>query len=206
MSTRIPVNPGTVEWSGENPGIYLKLSEDGDWATLAIFFRVVLSPHGRGHTMIVLERPDEALAHPQVANLCLTDNESLTRYLVDGFMSRFPAFRGRAGLDAMRWIGLTHVAAGGDMRKHYTETARGLGVEAVMTWKGLSEPFAAEVGPAHSATGAHDMYSVFLEAADAEVSVDGRRLAGQVASRQFFGRTMSTAFLAVSETWVIPAP
>ncbi len=205
MNTRTPVNPGRVEWSGENPGIYLKHSQDGDWATLAIFFRVVLSPHGRGHTMIVLERPDEAAGHPQAANLCLTDNQRLSRYLVEEFMSRFPSFRDRAGLGAMTWLGLDTVVTGGDMKHHYSETACGGGVETAMTWKRLGEPFAVEVTPAQSATGAHDMYSVFFEAADAEVRVDGRRLGGKVVSRQFFGRTMSTAFLAVSETWVTPA-
>jgi hypothetical protein len=49
------------------------------------------------------------------------------------------------------------------------------------------------------------MYSVFLEAASAEICINGTALAGKVASRQFFGRTMSTAFLAFSETWVTPA-
>ena len=39
---------GTVEWSGENPGISLKDQPEGPFATLASFFRVVLSPHGRG--------------------------------------------------------------------------------------------------------------------------------------------------------------
>ena len=32
-----------------------------------------------------------------------------------------------------------------------------------------------------------------------------RPLEGAVVDRQFFGRTMSTAFLAFSETWVTPA-
>ena len=48
------------------------------------------------------------------------------------------------------------------------------------------------------------MYSVFLEAKQADVIVNGTRLNGAVQSRQFFGRTMSTAFLAFSETWVTP--
>ena len=205
MNQRVPVNPGTVEWSGENPGIYLKHTQDGDWATLGIFFRVVLSPHGRGQAMIVLERPDEAVGHPQAANLCLTDNEPMTRYLVADFMGKFPSFRGRAGLPAMTWLTLDGVTTSGDMKHDYTETARGGGVEVAMTWKRMGEPFVAEVSPAHSATGEHDMYSVFFEAADACISVDGRPLAGKVMSRQFFGRTMSTAFLAVSETWVRPA-
>jgi hypothetical protein len=48
------------------------------------------------------------------------------------------------------------------------------------------------------------MYSVFLEAKSAEVVVNGASLAGTVQERQFFGRRMSTAFLAFSETWVTP--
>ena len=43
---RIPVNPGSVEWSGENPGIYLKSDPDGDYSVVALFFRIVLSPYG----------------------------------------------------------------------------------------------------------------------------------------------------------------
>jgi hypothetical protein len=34
--------PGTVEWSGENPGISLKATPDGPFVALASFFRVVL--------------------------------------------------------------------------------------------------------------------------------------------------------------------
>ena len=49
--------PGTVEWSGENPGISLKETPDGPFVTLASFFRVVLSPHGRGHALVLLQSP-----------------------------------------------------------------------------------------------------------------------------------------------------
>lgn len=205
MSERIPINPGRVEWSGENPGIYLKESPDGDWVALGIFFRVVLSPHGRGQTMIVLEKPDEPKGYPEASNLCLTDNEAMTRYLIRDFMSKFPSFRGRAGLAAMTWMPLDGVATTGDMKSSYSETATAAGLEVAMTWEQLGEPFAAEVNKAHSATGEHEMYSVFFEAKDATIRVNGERLAGRVTDRQFFGRTMSTAFLAVSETWVTPA-
>ena len=47
--------PGTVEWSGENPGISLKATPDGPFVALASFFRVVLSPHGRGHALVLLQ-------------------------------------------------------------------------------------------------------------------------------------------------------
>lgn len=44
----MPAYPGTVDWSGENPGMYLKETQDGPFVTLLSFFRVVVSPHGRG--------------------------------------------------------------------------------------------------------------------------------------------------------------
>ena len=73
-----------------------------------------------------------------------------------------------------------------------------------MTWKGIKAPMAVEVGPDASATKAHDMYAVFAEATDASITINGTNLPGEVATRQFFGQTMSTAFLALSETWVSP--
>ena len=61
MTTRIPHNPGKVEWSGENPGIYLKSDPaNAEYDTLALFFRVALSPYGRGHAGLVLGAPAEA--------------------------------------------------------------------------------------------------------------------------------------------------
>lgn len=205
MSQRIPVNPGLVDWSGENPGIYLKEDPAGDYTALGIFFRIMLSPHGRGHTMIVLEKPDEAVGYPQANNICVTDNETLTNYLIDDFMSKFPSFQGRAALASMTRLPLDKVFYEGDMKHEYREVVRSGEIEVEMKWKNLQEPFAAEVTPKDSATKLHDMYSVFLEAKDASISVNGKAFSGQVVDRQFFGKTMSTAFLALSETWVTPS-
>ena len=59
--TRVSINPGRVDWSGENPGIYLKHNEsDEAYCVLSLFFRVVLSPYGRGNAAIVLAAPDAA--------------------------------------------------------------------------------------------------------------------------------------------------
>ena len=46
------------------------------------------------------------------------------------------------------------------------------------------------------------MYSLFVEAGSAEIVVNGRVLKGNIYPRQFFGRPMSSAFLAFSETWL----
>ena len=75
---------------------------------------------------------------------------------------------------------------------------------AEMVWDQLGAPFAVEVNADQSATGTHEMYSIFVEAKAASITLGGTRLAGHVAHRQLFGRTISTAFLAFSETWVKP--
>ena len=89
---------GTVEWSGENPGISLKETPDGPFVTFASFFRVVLSPHGRGHALVLLQSPQDRAPPAERANLCLTDNEPMARYLVSEFVSNFGAWKGVPGL------------------------------------------------------------------------------------------------------------
>ena len=86
--------PGTVEWSGENPGISLKETPEGPFVALASFFRVVLSPHGRGHALVLLQSPHDASAPAERGNICLHDNEPLARYLVAEFVAHFGAFKG----------------------------------------------------------------------------------------------------------------
>ena len=108
------VFPGTVEWSGENPGISLKETPDGPFVALASFFRVVLSPHGRGHALVLLQSPQDASPPAQRGNFCLHDNEPLARYLVADFVSHFGTFKGLAGLGSLIYRPLDSVEASGE--------------------------------------------------------------------------------------------
>lgn len=205
---RISINPGRVEWAGDNPGIYLKQHPGSTaYSTLALFFRVVLSPFGRGHAAIVLGAPDTARGWPEVPNLIMTDNQRLMRWIVDGWVTKMPTFVGKAGLGAMTWLDCESVEKRpSDLKSRYSETLRGSGVTVEMVWRDMGPPLSVEVTKENSATKEHEMYSVFLEAKAAQIIVNGTPLAGAVAQRQFFGRTMSTAFLAFSETWISPLP
>ncbi len=203
--TRVSINPGRVDWSGENPGIYLKTDPGGDYTTLALFFRVVLSPYGRGHAAIVLGAPDEAKGWPDVPNFVMTDNQRMMGWIVDGWVTKMPTFIGRKGLPAMTWLDAASVQRrAGDLKTSYSEILRGSGVTLEMKWQDMGPPLPVEVTKENSATKEHEMYSVFLEARQAGIIINGTPLPGAVADRQFFGRTMSTAFLAFSETWVTP--
>ena len=205
--TRVSINPGRVDWSGENPGIYLKNSaNDEAYSALSLFFRVVMSPYGRGNAAIVLAAPDAAKGWPEETNFILTDNQQMMRWIVDGWVSKMPTFIGKAGLQHMTWLNLDAAhKTPGDLQTEYRETLRGAGVTLEMIWRDMGPPIPVEVTVENSATKAHEMYSVFLEAKSAQIVVNGTPLPGSVQDRQFFGRTMSTAFLAFSETWVTPA-
>jgi hypothetical protein len=199
-----PLNPGIVDWSGENPGIYLKDTQDGPWLSLAVFFRVVTSDYGRGVGIVCLGSPAVDKGFPAVDNFCVTDNPALMRYLVTNFCSKFGSFRGQAGLGAMTWLPMLSHHTSGDARRHYSESMTAPGVSVSLVWEDLQAPIAADVPPNMGPTQAHQMYSVFQEAKGGSIIVNGKSLAGRVWPRDFLGRKMSTAFLAFSETWVKP--
>jgi hypothetical protein len=196
------VFPGTVDWSGENPGISLKETPDGPFVALASFFRVVLSPHGRGHALVLLQSPQDANPPAERANLCLHDNEPLARYLVTDFVSHFGAWKGLAGLNGLNYRRLDGVEAGGDPASKYTETVRAGDLTVRLAWSGLGKAFCFALPPDKSATGRHSMPSLFVGCKDATITVNGRTLAGKPVPREIAGHTITTAMLAFSETWI----
>ncbi len=196
------VHPGEVDWSGENPGMYLKEKMDAPFVTLVSFFRVVASPYGRGHALVLLEAPLLHRSLPEALNVCITDNDPLARYLVSNFVTYFGAFKGAEALQYMDYVPLDGVAASGDPRASYMEWVKGPGVEVSLSWEDLGEPFMVNIPKEQSATGKHALHSLFVDARHVTATVNGRPLRGQPVPREFAGRQSSTAFLAYSETWI----
>jgi hypothetical protein len=191
-----------VDWSGENPGISLKESPDGPFTTLASFFRVVLSPHGRGHALVLLQSPQQAEPPPDRPNFCLHDNEPLARYLVSDFVSFFGAYKSLPALQGLKYRRLDRVEASGDPATAYSETVRSGDTTVKLTWSGLTEPFCFVMPPDKSATGRHYMPSLFVGCKEATIAVNDRVLPGAPAPRDIAGRSITTAMLAFSETWI----
>ena len=198
MAERSPFLPGTVDWSGENPSIVLKEENGADYATLTSFFRVMVSPHGSGVAAVVMETSGGADA----LNVCITDNEPLARYLVDGYLRHFALFKDRPALDSLGYPKLTSITTENAIPGHYSETLRGDGLEICLRWLRLGAPYKIAMPKNGSPTGQHELYSVFLIGEDGDVTVNGRRLPGQVVPRDQAGRQITTAFLAFSETWL----
>jgi hypothetical protein len=196
------VFPGKVEWSGENPGISLKEDPAGPFTTLASFFRVVLSPHGRGHALVLLLSPQDAAPPADRPNLCLTDNEALARWLVSDYVAHFGAWRGLPGLQGLAYRRLDSVSTTGDAIARYGETVRAGDMTVALEWSGLGTPFCFALPPGLSATGKHHMPSLFVGCETATVTVNGTKRPGAPIPREIAGHRISTAMLAFSETWI----
>lgn len=194
---------GVVDWSGENPGMYLKSAADGSYVTLVSFFRVVTSPHGKGHAAFLLLDPHGNGERADQPNVCLTDNEPLARYLCQGFVSRFGSFRGVKGLASLDYLPGWDFMAGGDGRVRHNEWFRSNIGQVQLEWGALSEPYLVDLEPRESATGAHRMVSLFFDAHETSARINGKLVAGKPVPREFAGRkNSSTAFLAFSESWI----
>lgn len=194
---------GKVDWSGENPGMYLKDSESGPFITLVSFFRVVTSPHGRGHAAFLLLDPHGEGKGADRPNVCLTDNEPLAAYLAAGFVSSFGAFRDTRGLRSIRYQPGWDFMAAGDGQTRHAEWFRSAIGQVQLQWDELSEPFLVDLRPEQSATGRHRMVSLFFDARAVSIRINGKLAAGKPVPREFAGKTdSSTAFLAFSESWI----
>jgi hypothetical protein len=192
--------PGAIDWTGENPGMYLKECVDGPFVTLVSFFRVMVSPHGRGHAVVVIQDPQAKGA--STGNFCLTDNEKLARWLIADYVANFAAFKGLAALGALSYPKLKSCAREGDAIARYGEIVSGDGIELRLSWEGLGEAFALQLPPDKSATGKHRMLSVFAGAKDGVATLNGKRLPGHAVPRDMAGRQITTAFLAFAESWI----
>lgn len=202
MSNKSPVHPGKVEWTGENPGIYLKDTQDGPWTGLMCFFRIFYSEHGMGNGIVVLDQPGAAQGCPDVLNFCISDNEPLARYLIDQFFSKFASFRVSPGIQALTHLPMTESRRAGSTLSTYSEVVRSTDLEVVATWKDLGPAYAVDMPAENGPTKLHQMYSLFLDAGGGEVTINGRPLTGKVVQRDFAGTRKSTAFLAFSESWM----
>ncbi len=200
---RVPINPGAIDWSGENPGMYLKDRADGAFVSLISYFRVVHSPHGKGHAAFMLLDPYGDGRGADRPNVCLTDNEPLANYVKKGFVSFFGAFKGATGLGNVQVKPAWDFVAGGDGRSVHTEWFRSAIGQVSLSWNQLGAPFLVEFDKERSATGKHEMISLFVDSRACSATINGNPVSGKAFPREFAGKKdSSTAFLAFSETWV----
>jgi hypothetical protein len=187
------VDPHDPVMTGENS--FLRLSDDGGktFVHRTSHWRVLWSPAGQGHALFI-ESPLVGDA-PRV----YADNAAVARFLqrtIESLLHR------PFGDDSLPIIDATFERGGHSLSTVEERVASETDL-IVLSWWGLMAPFVLTLPP-----GALDrplgVYSTFLPAREAQLVVNGRAAAGQVALQDRFGRPASSCCLAWSETWTRP--
>ncbi|MFT5116428.1 MAG: hypothetical protein ACI8P9_005799 [Parasphingorhabdus sp.] len=205
MPLKNPIHPGTVVWTGENPGILLKEDPDGPFSSIALFFRIFYSPVGRGTVLLLLQKPNEAVTMPTAANVIITDNKVLGEYLMETFIGKLPAFAALPGCQSAQIEMMTEGYAEGDPRSCYKEIVRTSDLDVELIWDGLGKPVALELPPELTGGKENELYSLLVESTRPQIVVNGEQLPGKPVERIQAGIKTTTAFLYFSETWIQPA-
>ena len=205
MPLSSPIHPGQVVWTGENPGILLKENPDGPFSAIALFFRIYVSPAGRGTVLLLLDSPEEKRAFPEGCNLLLHDNQDLAEYLLETFILRLSAFAALPSCESLSLIPIEECRSEGDPRVRYSEIIRADSLDIELVWDGLGKPTALELPPELTGGKENELYTLLIESTNPSIHINGRRLPGSPVERVQAGIKTTTAFLYFSETWIRPA-
>ncbi len=194
MAEQRMVDPHDVVMTGENS--FVRLSDDGGKTIVdrVSHWRVLWSPAGQGHALFI-ESPLTGKA-PRV----YADNAGVARFLqrtIEVHLHKPFADESLPVIDA------EFERSGNSLSTVQERTASNDG-EIVLTYWDLMAPFVLTIPP-----GAMDrpigVYSTFLPARSAQLSVNGKAAIAKVFPVDRFGKPASSCCLAWSETWTGPA-
>jgi hypothetical protein len=190
-----PIDPNQIVLTGENSFIRLSSTAGGASTTRTSHWRILWSPAGAGHVLF--------LKSEQVAGgaaRVYSDNIALTRYLQEEIETHlFPEFA-----DVSLPVIAAEFGRSGDAANFYTESVATADGTLELTWYDFLTPFMLNV-PAGSVEGRpHGVYSCFIPARHAQLTVGGQVLPGVVTLESRGHAQSSTACIAWSETWVKP--
>lgn len=189
-----PTDPNQVRLTGENSFIRLFNEQNAPQLTRISHWRVLLSPAGAGHVLYL--QSDLTDKRVQV----YADNIALARWLQEEIETLlFPPFADQS-LPVME----AAFNKSGDVRSFWTETVESDEDMISMTWYDFVEPFIIRSEAGSVAGRPHGVYSCFIPARRAQVTMNGRLAAGRPFPQDRDGKASSTACLALSETWVRP--
>ncbi len=192
--TTSPVDPNRVLVTGENSFIRLAQEEGDPQLTRVSHWRVLLSPAGPGHVLFL----KSDVVGGEV--LVYSDNIALTRWLQGEIESMlFPEFA-----DLNLPVIEAEFTKSGDGRSFWTEKVESEEDSIALTWHDFLEPFVLRVEAGSNPDRPHGVYSCFVPARQAQVTVNGLVADGKVFLEKRGEKQSSAACLAWSETWVRP--
>ena len=180
-----------VRVTGENSFIRLVQEEGGPQTTRVSHWRVLYSPSGGGHVLFIKSDliDDEIRVY--------SDNIALARWLQGEIETMlFPEFADQ-GIQVVE----AEFTKSGDGRSFWTERVESDDDIISLSWYDFIEPFML-VNPAGTGGRTHGVYSCFIPALNAQITINGDVADGNVVKEMRGDKPTSTACLAWSETWV----
>ena len=187
------VDPHEVVMTGENS--FIRLSNDGGKTIeeRVSHWRVLWSPAGQGHALFI--QSSLTGAGPRV----YADNPGVARYLqraIETLLWKEFADESLPVIDAA-------FARSGDALSTMHERVVARDAEIVLSWWDLMKPFILTMPPG-AMNRPLGVYSTFIPARSAQLSVNGRAATAAVFPMERFGRPASSCCLAWSESWTRP--
>ncbi len=187
------VDPHSVVMTGENSFIRLSASGDANQLTeRTSHWRVLWSPAGQGHVLFMERSPS---AKPAV----YADNVGLARYLqrtIEALLHKPFADESLPVIDA-------EFRRSGHSLATVEERVVSRKDEIVLAWWDLMEPFILTMPPG-AMNRPLGVYSTFIPARSAQLSVNGEIGKGKPVPQDRFGKPSSSCCLAWSESWTRP--
>jgi hypothetical protein len=187
------VDPHDVVMTGENS--FIRLSNDGGKTIdeRVSHWRVLWSPAGQGHALFI----ESSLTGrgPRV----YADNPGVARYLqrtIETLLWKDFANESLAVIPA-------EFSRSGDALSTMHERVVTRDEEIVLAWWDLMKPFILTMPPG-AMNRPLGVYSTFIPARSAQLSVNGRAAAAAVFPMERFGKPASSCCLAWSESWTKP--
>jgi len=187
------VDPHDVVMTGENS--FIRLSNDGGKTIdeRVSHWRVLWSPAGQGHALFI----ESSLTGqgPRV----YADNPGMARYLqrtIETLLWKDFANESLAVIPA-------EFSRSGDALSTMHERIVTRDEEIVLAWWDLMKPFILTMPPG-AMNRPLGVYSTFIPARSAQLSVNGRAAASAVFPMERFGKPASSCCLAWSESWTKP--
>ena len=193
MTAANPTDPNQVRLTGENSFIRLAQQEGGAQTTRVSHWRVHYSPGGGGHVLYIKSE----LMDNDVR--IYSDNIALARWIQGEIESMlFPEFADQS-IPVINAV----FDQSGDSHTFWTESVENDDDTIALTWYDFVDPFMLVV-PAGSPSRPHGVYSCFIPAKSAQITINGDVAEGNVFQEMRGDKVSSTACLALSETWVRP--
>lgn len=187
------VDPHDVVMTGENS--FVRLSDDGGktFVDRTSHWRVLWSPAGQGHVLFI-ESPLTGKA-PRI----FSDNAGVARYL----QRTIEVMLHKPFADESLPVTDADFSRTGNSLSTVEERIVSARDEILLTWWDLMTPFILTMPPGAGGRPL-GVFSTFLPARSAQLTVNGEAGTGKVAFLDRFGKPSSSCCLAWSESWTKP--